>query len=476
MSLETLLNGKRVAAVVCNQFGDTGKGKFTDLLAEGWADVIARGTGGNNAGHTVVVNGVERIFHLIPSGITQDSQGKINILGNGMVIDVRVLCEEMDSLTADGVTYGRLMVSKDAHVIMPYHIERDRAKNKSQLGGGIGSTGRGIGPCYGDKIDRRGITIADLFDSDRLVAKIEKAKQFYPESKIDTDEILSVLMPYAERIKPFVRNTVAELHRLMRQGRRALLEGAQGLLLSIEHGTYHYVTSSDCSLNGTASGVGIPASAIDLALGIVKYPFMTRVGGGPFPTELGGSAAQVYCADDPTKELELRAHGIPFTAANGKCRYDPGDPRILAMMNSDDELTRGIGLRLAAKEYGATTGRARRIGWTDAVMGRYSVAINGPLLVLTKVDSIAGMKEFSICTGYSHNGTITTDFNKEAGFLSDVQPVYRDYEGYPDIGDVKTYDAFPGSLRKSIDDFEAFTGGKVVIVSNGPERDQTVFR
>ena len=292
MPLDKLLKNVQTIAVICNQWGDTGKGKFSDYFASQWADVTARGTGGNNAGHTVVVNGKEKIFHLIPAGVTNDSLGKTTILGNGMVIDLAVLSSELDDLDKEGVSYNNLLISRDANVIMPYHINRDKAKHQSQKKGGIGSTGRGIGPCYTDKVARRGIMINDLFNRDRLVKKINKVREFYLEQKIDTENIIEQLKPYAERIEPFVRDTVAEMHNFMRGGKKILLEGAQGLLLSIEHGTYPYVTSSDCSLNGTASGVGLSAKNIDLSLGIVKFPFMTRVGAGPFPTELGGCVAE----------------------------------------------------------------------------------------------------------------------------------------------------------------------------------------
>ena len=235
MLLECLLGKAQVAAVVCNQWGDTGKGKIVDLFAAQWADVIARGTGGNNAGHTVIVNGKQRIFHLLPSGITYDEQGKVNLMGNGMVIDLGVLCRELDALEKDGGTYRNLMISRDAQVTMPYHILRDK-EDQSQAAGGIGTTGRGIGPCYADKIARRGVAIRDLYNKDILAEKIRKAAQFYPEQKIEKDrieEIVEQLQPLAGRIKPYVRDTIGEMHRFIQQGKHVLLEGAQGFLLNI---------------------------------------------------------------------------------------------------------------------------------------------------------------------------------------------------------------------------------------------------
>ena len=455
MGLDDLLKGVQTIAVICNQWGDTGKGKFSDYFASQWADVTARGTGGNNAGHTVVVNRKEKIFHLIPAGISNDSNGQFTILGNGMVIDLPVLSHELDELDSEEITYNNLLISKDASIIMPYHVNRDKVKHQSQKDGGIGSTGRGIGPSYTDKVARRGIIIEDLFDRDRLSRKIEKVREVYSEQTINADEIIDSLMPFANRIKPFVRDTVSEMHRFMREGKKVLLEGAQGLLLSIEHGTYPYVTSSDCSLNGTASGVGLSAKMIDLPLGIVKFPFMTRVGAGPFPTEFGGRSSESYCAEEGhTNSDELKHYGITHRIVNGKIRYDRNDPKIIEMINSGDEFTQGIGIRLTAGEYGATTGRPRRTGWTDGVVARYAVGINGPLLVLTKPDSLAGAKEFKLGYGYKFEGRVVDAFSKSEGFLRNVTPQYQSYEGYGDISKVRHYDNLPSSLRQAIEDFE----------------------
>jgi len=476
MSLHDLLKGAKVVAIICNQWGDTGKGKFSDYFASHWADITARGTGGNNAGHTVVVNGKETIFHLLPAGIIHDDKGKITILGNGMVIDIKVLCEELKELEKEGKTYNNLMISKDAQVIMPYHIDQDKRKNQSQKKGGIGSTGRGIGPCYADKVARRGVTIADLFDEEVFVKKVEKAAQFYTTQNINAQEILKEFQPYIDKIKPFVKDTVTKMHQFRKEGKKILIEGAQGLLLSIEHGTYPYVTSSDCSLNGTANGVGLPASAVDLPLGIIKFPFMTRVGAGPFPTELGENASETYCAEEShIKENELKAYGIPHTLENNKLKYNNKDQKIIEMMNSSDEFTQGVGIRLAAGEYGATTARPRRVGWTDGVAAKYAVGINGPLMILTKVDSIAGKKEFSICYGYNNSKT-STEFKRDEKYLRTLKPDYKTYKGYGDLTEIKNYEDLPESLKESISDFEEFTGGKIIAVSVGPEREQTIIK
>ncbi len=477
MGLDDLLKGVKTVAVVCNQFGDTGKGKISDYLASQWADVTARGTGGNNAGHTVVVKGKEKIFHLIPAGISNDARGQVTILGNGMVIDIQVLSRELDELDAEGNTYNNLLVSTDAHVIMPYHVNRDKARDQSQKRGGIGSTGRGIGPAYTDKVARRGISTGDLFDVDRLSKKIERVREVYPEQPINKDEIIASLKPFAERIKPFVRDTVSEMHRFMREGKKILLEGAQGLLLSIEHGTYPYVTSSDCSLNGTASGVGLSARMIDLPLGIVKFPFMTRVGAGPFPTELGGTRSESYCSEEGhTKKDELIQYGIPYQETEKGVIYNRNDPRILEMINSGDVFIQGIGIRLAAGEYGATTGRPRRTGWTDAVIARYAVGINGPLIVLTKPDSLSGAEQFKLAYGYRKGNETVENFPRDEKSLRQSIPTYKSYAGYGDIRGARSYDELPSRLRDAIGDFETFTRGRVVVVSVGPDREETIVR
>lgn len=467
MSLQNLLGNAQIIAVICNQWGDTGKGKFSDYFATHWADIIARGTGGNNAGHTVVTNNKETIFHLLPSGITQDSNGKITILGNGMVIDLKVLLEELEALEKSNLTYNNLMISKDASVIMPYHISRDKAKHQSQAKGGIGSTGRGIGPCYTDKIARRGIKIQDLYDKETLTTKIEKAKETYSEQSIDVQQIIQELSPLAEKLKPFVHDTVSKIHEFKKQGKKILLEGAQGLLLSIEHGTYPYVTSSDPSINGTASGVGLSANAIDLTFGIIKFPFMTRVGAGPFPTELGGQKSEHYCSQENKKPIEMQNNGI--TPSNQSTK-------IKQLMNSPDEFVQGIGIRLAAAEYGATTQRPRRIGWTDAVSAKYAVGINSPLFILTKCDSVSGADQFKICYEYDINGNKTTNFQKDLEFLKQAKPIYKTYQGYGDISKIRYFNNLPESLKQAISDFEEFTGGKVAAVSVGADREQTIVR
>ncbi len=476
MNIQEIIKNKQVVCVICNQWGDTGKGMVVDTLAKHF-DIIARGTGGNNAGHTVVLENKKRIFHLIPSGILYDSQGKVNILGNGVVLDLKVLNDELNELDKEGYSYENLMISEDAHVIMPYHIHRDQAKHKSQAKKGIGSTGRGIGQCYADKIARRGIMVKDLYNEELLKNKIEKVKDFYPEQEINTDEIIKNLKLYSKRIKPFVKDTINSMHEFLKQGKKILLEGAQGLLLSVEFGSYPYVTSSDCSVNGTSNGVGISSSQIDLTLGIIKFPFMTRVGGGPFPTELGEEKSFEWCADEKKSVLsELKEFGIPHTLKGKIPEYDIHDPKIIEMINSNDAFTQGVGIRLAAKEFGATTGRPRRTGWTDALAAKYSTGINGKYLILTKPNCLDGCKEFKICYGYDIEGNQHKVFKRNKNFLEKAKPIYKTYQGYDKSWGVKNYQDLPESLKESINDFEKFTFGKVLGVSLGPERGQIVWK
>jgi adenylosuccinate synthase len=476
MSLEKLLKNVQIVAIMDDQLGDCGKGKFSNFFSE-WGDVNARSTGGNNADHTAVVNGKEISFHTVPAGIFYDSLGKTTILGNGMVIEPKGLCEELDILSAEGLSHNNLRISKDANVIMPYHIAYDIAKNKNQKTGGIGSTGRGIGPTYTDKIARRGITVDDLYKRDILADKIKKAVQFYPEQNINVEGIIAGLEPYAEKMKPMVRDTVSEMHQFIRDGKKIVIESSQGLLLSIEHGTYPYVTSCDVSVNGTASGVGISAAAIDLPIGLMKFPYMTRLGGGPFPTEMGGKKAFKYGKkDNATKEYELISNGIPYSKENGIISYDRNEPIIQEFMHSGNEFYKGIGIRLFANEYEAIVDRIRRVGWTDAVAAKYAVGINGPKIILTKCDVFSGMNSFQVCYEYSTGRDSYTDFNKDPNFLTNIFPVNRRYEGYPTISYIRQYENLPKTLKGAISDFENFTGADVIAVSVGKGKEETIVR
>ena len=481
MTIEKLTKDAKVIAVICNQWGDTGKGKFSDYFAAFWADVCARGTGGNNAGHTVVIGDKKRIFHLIPSGITYDKDGKINVLGNGMVIDLGVLSGEMDELDSARMTYNNLMISEDAHVILPFHIQKDKETTATQKSGGVGSTGRGIGPAYADKVSSRaGVMVRDIFNEDVLAKRLEKLSKYHGDS-FDKDGTIAYLRKYADRIKPFVRNTMSEMQEFVRGGKKVLLEGAQGLLLSSEFGTYPYLTGSDCSLNGTATGVGLCAKQVDLCLGVVKFPMMTRVGGGPFPTELGGKVSEIYCAatDEDGKSLyslrtELEVADVPFEIkSNGQIKYNHNHPNIVNLMNSSDDFKKGRGIRLAGEEFGATTGRPRRTGWTDLMSLKYAIGINGPDLILTKPDVMRGADMFSLGAGYKNLQTFTRDSYS----LSTAQPSYMTFPGFDDdISGAKDIAELPRGLRDSIDFTEKFTGGRVRVVSVGAERDATIIR
>jgi len=503
MSLEgrinNLLGDAQVIATICNQWGDSGKGKIADLIAAYWSDVDIRCTGGHNAGHSFYIEGKEVIFHLLPIGVVYEKERpeKISILGSGMVIDLEALCKELDWMDKVGRPYNNLMISQDAHIIMPYHKVEDK-KQATQKEGRIGTTGRGIGPCYTDRTARRGVTVNDLFDKDLLVRKITNIKPYYSDQKINVEEIIEKLQPYINRIKNFVTNTDAEIETLLRQGKKIQLEGAQGLLLSKNHGTYPYVTSSDCSINGTSSGAGLSAKLVDIVLGLVKYPMMTRVGAGAFPTELGGKKSEEYCAEGLKHDIfyEVKEYlGMPLDIDNiRKLRAEKKEDELLQakfevydyikahrddvvrLINKPDPFIKGVGVRLAANEYGATTSRPRRTGWTDGVAARYAARINGPLFILTKLDALAGCDEFSICDGYMVKGKIHTQFNRQDCFLRMVEPRLKSFKGYSDIRGIIKFDELPSALRESIDYFEKFTGGRVVMLSNGPEREQIIIR
>mgnify|MGYP001587229337 CR=1 FL=1 len=484
--LERLVTGAQVITTICLQYGDTGKGKVSDWLAM-WADFNARGTGADNAGHTRVRDGVEYIFHLLPMGIAYDNLCKVTVMGNGMAINPSVLCSELDELVADGGTFNNLRIDEGAAVIMPWHIAVDIAKNKSQANGGIGSTGKGVGPAYADRAARIGLTIKDILSDDSVKRKLPRLREAYPGQigMMSDEQVIEGLRPHTARIKDYVANTVELIHDAIRQGKKVHIEGAQGALLSVNHGVHPYVTSSDCATNGTAAGVGISAGAIDLVLGLIKAPFMTRVGAGPFVTELGRRGSESYCAETDKegrpkndKLAELKEYGIPHLVNGKDINYDRGHPRIIELMNSDDSFLQGVGIRLATGEYGATTKRPRRVGWTDAVAARYAVGICKPVkLIFTKPDSVAGLKQFKICHGYSNpDGSQSNVFSRDESSQRAALPVYKTYEGFGDIRDVKTYEGLPSSLRAGFEDIERISGAEAVAVSVGPEKDQIIVR
>ncbi len=477
MVLELLTQDVQITMVIDYQWGDTGKGKICDSFAAEWADVVARATGGDNAGHTV--ESESTILHLLPTGVLHN---KISILGNGMAINPKVLVGELDALDKRGKKYDRLMISEDAHIIFRHHIETDERLHGSQSGGGIGTTKKGVGPCYTDKTARLGIKVRDLYDEDALRKGLKRAinggSGVYDDRHLNSIErLIEESKSYAERIKPFVRDTIAGIHSLRRQGKRILIEGAQGFLLSNEFGTYPYTTCSEPSVNGTASGVGLCADSIDLKLGVVKYPFMTRVGAGPFPTELGGRESELHCAEDDGNKYNLLAelinYGIPFANENGKIIYDHNHQKIRNFMNSSDPVVQGIGIRLAAEEYGATTHRPRRIGWTDLVALEYAVGINGPSIILTKADCVRGLREYKLGINYDNSPFFTRDPKK----LRSCRVDYTTFQGFDeDLSRITNYEDLPDGLLSGIKNLEFFTGANVRAVSTGPKRDQLIIK
>ena len=459
-----ILNDVKTLAIVCNQWGDTGKGKFVDLYAD-WASIIARGTGGNNAGHTIVLNDQEHIFHLVPSGILKDKEGKINVMGSGMVDDLGVLVEELDTLEENGYSYDGLRISEKANLILPYHKQLDGTQS-SMKKGKIGTTGRGIGPAYADKVARFGIEVGDLRDKDRFVDKLKKVqKEHHFYLNLDIDQIVEEQLKHYQRIKDFVRDTDTLLRDAKKNGQRILLEGAQGLLLSIIYGTKPYVTSSDPSRLGLAQGVGLLPEDIDLTLGIVKFPFMTRVGNGPFPTEYGGRKSEEYCAQD---------NGI----AHKKSVEEKEFANMGDLTNHSDYFMKGVGIRLAANEYGATTQRPRRVGRTDLVALKHAMWVNGPNLILTKADCMVGVEEIELGVAYENGtGKQTTGINHGEDIDYGQKGVYQKFGPWnEDFQNCRVYDQLPGNVQEPIDFLTEQLGARVRIVSVGPEAEQTIIK
>jgi len=493
-----LLNNKKVVAVVCNQWGDTGKGKLVDLISD-WADVIVRGTGGANAGHTIIVGDQKFAFHLIPSGILRDVNGKTNVIGRGVAFDPRVLIEEINVLENNGIRVQNLKISHEAPLVLPFHLLLDRYKDQSEK---VGTTGRGIGPLYTDNVSRVGLFVNDLLNPELFKEKLEKYYEtkslllkgmnknkvkkilshnhllngyFYnPKTLIDFDKLTKLYLEnYAEQLAPFITNTGRLVQQAKKSGKNILLEGAQGILLSIDYGTTKYQTSSDCSIEGLAKGSGLKESDVDYVFGITKAFYMTRVGNGPFPTEFGGRKSEIYCSEGHTETEE-------------KAKYD----NIEDLLNSNNEFEQGIGIRLQGGEYGATTKRTRRNGWLDLVALKYAMKTNGPNLTLTKVDVLTGVNKIKLCVGYKYLGEqinyggktlrkndIITEFPRFSEVLYNCQPIYETYNGWnEDISGLKNYSELPSNVKKIVKKIEEFTEGNVDFISVGPDREQTIFR
>ncbi|HKB84878.1 MAG TPA: adenylosuccinate synthase [Ignavibacteriaceae bacterium] len=420
----------RVTVLVGSQWGDEGKGKIVDILSENY-DIVTRYQGGANAGHTVRISDKQYILHLIPSGILRENV--ICVIGNGVVIDPNALLDEIELLRKNGIDVeGRLFISHNAHLIMPYHKLLDNINENN--GNKIGTTGRGIGPCYIDKYARKGIKIVDLLNKEVLEEKIrtnlkEKnnlLKKIYDHEELDVEEIIKEYVEFDKIIDKYVKDVPAYLNHAIAEGKSILLEGAQGALLDVDHGTYPYVTSSSPTSGGACTGTGIPPTKINLVFGIVKA-YTTRVGFGPFPTEL------------------------------------------------EDET--GESLRKIGAEYGATTGRPRRCGWFDAFLVKYSAMINGiEEAAITKLDVLGSFKEIKICTGYELNGKMLKSYPTDVQRLSRVKPCYQTFKGWDtDISKCRSYSDLPSEAKEYLEFIANHTGIKITIVSVGPEREQTFF-
>lgn len=414
------------------QWGDEGKGKMTDFLAEG-VDVVVRFQGGNNAGHTVEVEDKQYKLHLVPSGILYED--KLNILGNGVVIDPKALFKEIGYLEELGIIVSpeKLIVSDRAQVIMPYHRIFDGLKEKSRGENDIGTTKNGIGPCYADKADRSGIRICDLINpvvfkqklEENINIKNEILVKIYGEQPLNFEEIYNEYSTYAEKIKPFVQDVSVKVFDEIKSGKKVLFEGAQGMLLDIDHGTYPYVTSSNTTAGGVCTGSGIGPTMITGAIGIAKA-YTTRVGKGPFPTELDNSI--------------------------------------------------GEWIREKGAEYGVTTGRARRCGWLDIVILKTSARVSGLTnLVITKIDTLAGLEKIKVCVGYKYEDRVIDYFPASLDDLSKCEPIYEEFEGWgEEIEAARTYEQLPENAKKYLKRIEELTGVEISIVSVGPKRDQTI--
>ncbi|MBO8183068.1 MAG: adenylosuccinate synthetase [Archaeoglobus sp.] len=416
--------------VVGGQWGDEGKGKIVDFLAEK-ADVVVRYAGGNNAGHTVVVGEKKFKFHLIPSGIVHQ---KLNVIANGTVVDPEVLVSEIDNLERMGfkIDESKLVISSNAHTILPKHKEEDNPQ-KSEQAKKIGTTGRGIGPCYRDKIARTGMRISEFVKADSEIAT---------------------------RLRPLVKDTCFIINKAIDEGKRVLFEGAQGTLLDIDHGTYPFVTSSNPTAGGALTGSGVGPTKIDSVIGIFKA-YTTRVGAGPFPTELGS---------EEQTNAEGRWEDI---AAN----YEKALEEALGKANEGDEYYQGKYMRLKGVEYGTTTGRPRRTGWFDGVAARYSVMINGmSAMAIMKLDVLGGLRKIKICTAYEVDGEVTENFVLNTEKLWKVKPIYEEMPGWEeDISGAKSYEDLPEEAQNYLKRIEEIANAKIAIVSVGPRRDQTII-
>nr|WP_206460117.1 adenylosuccinate synthase [Anaerovorax sp. IOR16] len=419
-------------AVVGSQWGDEGKGKMIDYLAKK-ADMVVRGQGGNNAGHTVVIEDKKYALHLIPSGVL--NQNAINIIGNGVVFDPRGFFEELEMLEKDGVDTTKIFVSDRAHIVFPYHRKMDELFERARGKADIGTTKKGIGPCYMDKIERSGLRTCDMFDEASFIEKLsyeidrknDMIVKLFEEEPLDKQAIIDEYVDYAKRLLPYIKDTSILVYDAIKQGKNVLFEGAQGSMLDIDLGTYPYVTSSHPTSGGFTAGCGIGAGSISEVLGITKA-YTTRVGKGPFVTEL------------------------------------------------DDEI--GDKIREIGHEFGVTTGRPRRCGWFDGVVVKYSARINGLTgIALMLLDVLSSFDTIKLCYAYDYKGEQIVDFPARLDALEECKPVYREIKGWnKDITGCKTYEELPEETKEYIKAIEETIGVPVKSISVGPKRDQTILR
>ena len=412
------------------QWGDEGKGKATDLLSDR-VDYVVKFNGGNNAGHTVVIGKEKYALHLLPSGIL--SPGVVPVIGNGVVIDLEVLFHELDLLEARGIDTSRLRISANAHVITHYHRTLDKVTERFLGKRQIGTTGRGIGPTYADKINRVGIRIQDLFDESILRQKVEGALdqknhllvKVYNRRAIGVDEIVEDLLSYTERLRPMVDDTALLLHQALDAGKNVIFEGGQATMLDIDHGTYPFVTSSNATAGGAATGSGIGPGRIERVIAVVKA-YTTRVGAGPFPTEL------------------------------------------------EDEW--GEFLRKVGHEYGTTTGRPRRTGWYDAPIARYTARINGVTdFVLTKLDVLTGIEKIPVCVGYQVGDQRFDEVPVSQSDFHHATPIYEEFDGWTeDITGVRTFEELPKNAQAYVRAIESMSGARISAIGVGPARDAII--
>lgn len=433
MGDEGNLGMNKNVVVLGTQWGDEGKGKIVDMLTA-QADAVVRFQGGHNAGHTIVVGDETTILHLIPSGILRNTVECI--IGNGVVLSPQALLEELSMLDKKGVSAReRLFLSDGCPLILPYHILLDQAREKARGKSAIGTTGRGIGPAYEDKVARRGLRLGDLMNVENCIAKLEgildyhnfTLKNYFKHDTCDANELGDQLHQWAELLTPMIHDASAYLHKLQQEGKRILFEGAQGTLLDIDHGTYPYVTSSNTTAGGVCSGSGVGPKTLDYVLGIVKA-YTTRVGGGPFPTELH---------DEVGEELGTRGH-----------------------------------------EFGATTGRQRRCGWLDAIALKRAMYLNGITgICLTKLDVMDNLKELRICTSYTFNNEAVDSLPLNAENIENCQPNYITMPGWqsPTVGKTQ-YKDLPDNAKRYIEKIEELLDTPIDIISTGPERSENIIR